>query len=65
MDSLHDFAQKYLTTRAAKLTALADAAAARGDLELAALYRVEFERKIEILKPDLRVVVDPGSTTSS
>lgn len=64
--TLHDFAHRYLTTRAVKLAALADAAAARGDQELADRFRVELERKTDALSPPhLRVVVDPGSTTSS
>ena len=56
MNPLHDFAATYLATRTLKLAALADAAAVRGDQELADLYLAELERKIEILKPDLRVV---------
>lgn len=63
MDSLHDFAQKYLTTRSTMLAALALSAAAQGDHELADLYRAELERAVHVLRPEhLRVVDAPGST---
>jgi len=55
---LDDFANTYLATRATKLKALAAAAEEQGDLELAKLFQIELERKLDILgpPPHLRVV---------
>lgn len=62
--ALHNFAATYLTLRENKLAALADAAEADGDNELAALYQGELERKIEVLSPPhLRVINSPSSST--
>lgn len=65
MDALHDFAARYHTLRSSKLAELADAAAARGDQELADLFRAEVRRKLDVIKPDLRLLPPGGSTTSS